>query len=89
MNVNKSNDKRKLVTRWSRDCIHVCRFMKTVLKNENRALSGRFFLARNSKVDDIKIKRKVSPFLLPLPIYLPFIALLSPFFALLHGLEKA
>ena len=23
MNVNKSNDKRKLVTRWSRNCIHV------------------------------------------------------------------
>ena len=28
-----------------------------------------------SKVDDIKIKRKVSPFFLPLPVYLPFLAL--------------
>ena len=42
-----------------------------------------------SKVDDIKIKKKVSPFFPPLLVYLPFIALLSLFFACLHGLEKA
>ena len=50
-----------------------------------------FFIAPEtiSKVDDIKIKREVSPFFLPLPSYLPFIALLSLFFARLHGLEKA
>ena len=41
------------------------------------------------KVDDIKLKRKVSAFFLPLPLYLPFIALLSPFFARLQGLKKA
>ena len=41
------------------------------------------------KVDDLKIKRKVSPFFLPLPVYLPFIALLSLFCACLHGLEAA
>ena len=51
-------------------------FMKTVLKNWNRALSGRFFLAKG---DDIKVKRKVSPVFLPLSVYLPFIALLSLF----------
>ena len=44
-------------------------FIKTVLKNWNRAL-----------VDDIKIKWKVSPFFLPLPFCLPFIVLLSLFF---------
>ena len=49
-------------------------FMKTVPKNWNRGLSGRF-------LDDIKIKRKVSLFFLPLPVYLPFIALLSLFFS--------
>ena len=42
-----------------------------------------------SKVDDIKIKRKVSPFFLLLPVYLPFIAVLSLFFARLHGLKAA
>ena len=35
--------------------------------------AGRFI----SKDDDIKIKRKISPFFLPPPVYLPFIALLS------------
>ena len=39
----------------------------------------RFFLARISKGDDIKIRRKASPVFLPLPVYLPFIALLSLF----------
>ena len=65
-------------------------FMKTVWKISTRTLSGRFFLARtNSKVDDIKIKSKVSAFFLPLPLYLPFIALLSLLFARLQGLKKA
>ena len=41
------------------------------------------------KVDDIKIKSKVGAFFLPLPVYLPFIALLSLFFARLQGLKKA
>ena len=40
-------------------------FMKTVLKNQNRGLSGRFFSPE--KVDDIKIKWEVSPFFLSLP----------------------
>ena len=53
-------------------------FLKTVWKNSTRALSRRFFF---SKVDDIKIKRKVSAFFLPLPLYLPFITLHSLFFA--------
>ena len=65
-------------------------FMKTVWKISTRTLSGRFFLARtNSKVDDIKIKSKVSAFFLPLPVYLPFITLLSQLFARLQGLKKA
>ena len=42
-----------------------------------------------SKGDDIRIKRKVSLFFLLLPLYLPFIAVLSLFFARLHGLEAA
>ena len=42
-----------------------------------------------SKVDDIKIKRKVSPFFLPLHVYLPFIAVLSLFFSRFLGLKKA
>ena len=47
-------------------------------KELNRGLSGRFFSPE--KVDDIKIKWEVSPFFLSLPVYLPFIALLSLFF---------
>ena len=35
------------------------------------------------------MKRKVSPFFLLLPVYLPFIAVLSLFFARFHGLEAA
>ena len=43
-----------------------------------------------SKVDDTKLKRKVSPgFFLLLPVYLPFIAVLSLFFARFLGLEAA
>ena len=49
-------------------------------------LNGRFFF---SKGDDIKIKGKVSPFSLCLHVYLPFIAILSLFYARLHGLEVA
>ena len=66
-------------------------FMKTVLKNGNRALSGRFFLSPETifKGEDIKNKRKVSPVFLSLPVYLPCIALLSLFSARLHGLEAA
>ena len=59
--------------------------MKTVWKNSTSALSGRFF----SKVDNIKIKSEVSAFSLPLPVYLPFIALLSLLFARVQGLKKA
>ena len=44
--------------------------------------AGVFFSPETiSKVNDIKIKSKVSPFFLPLPVYLPFIAFLSLFFA--------
>ena len=53
--------------------------------NSTRALSGRFFLA---KVHDIKIKSKVSAFFLPLPVYLPFIALVS-LLARFQGLKKS
>ena len=42
-----------------------------------------------SKWDDIKIKRIVSPFFLPLPVYLAFTAALSLFLARFHGLEVA
>ena len=57
-----------------------------VWKISTSALSGHFFL---SKVDDIKMKSKVSAFFLPLPLYLPFIALLSLLFAYLQDLKKA
>jgi len=56
------------------------------------ALGGRFHFRFSffiSKDDDIKIKRKVSAFFLPLHVYLAFIAILSLFFARLHGLEAA
>ena len=53
--------------------------------------SGRFFSSSEtiSKVDDIKIKRIVSPFFLPLLLYLAFTAVLSLFLARFHGLEVA
>ena len=60
--------------------------MKTRLKDWYCTLSERFFLAKG---DDIKIKRIVSLFFLPLPVYLAFIAVLSLFFARLHGLKAA
>ena len=56
-------------------------FMKTALKNCNPETI--------SKVDDTKIKSKVSTFFLPLPVYLPFIALLSLVSTRLLGLKKA
>lgn len=40
-----------------------------------------------SKGDDIKMKKKFSPFFVLLPVYLPLIAVLSLFLLLLHGLE--
>ena len=59
-------------------------FLKMVLKNRIPALSGRFFCFRarddDIKGDDMKIKRKVSPFLLSPLVYLPFIAVLSSFY---------
>ena len=63
-------------------------FLKAVWKNSSSALCGRFLLARNSNVDDIKIKSKVSAFFLPLPLYLPFITLLSLFFCPFTGPKK-
>ena len=42
---------------------------------------GAFSFSPETKVNDIKIKGKVSLFFLPLPVYLPFIALLSLSFA--------
>ena len=42
-----------------------------------------------SKEDDRKIKRIVSAFFLPLPLYLAFTAVLSLFLARFHGLEVA
>ena len=65
-------------------------FLKTVWENSTSALSGRFFSPETiPKVDDIKIKSKFSAFLLPLHVYLPFIALLSLFFCpFRQGLKK-
>ena len=37
----------------------------------------------------MKIKKKDSPFSLPPPVYLPFIVVLSLYFARLYGLEAA
>ena len=53
-------------------------------------LAGVFFSPETiSKGDDIKIKRIVSLFFLPLPLYLAFTAVLSLFLARLHGLKAA
>ena len=53
-------------------------------------LAGVFFSPEAiSKGDDIKIKRKVSLFFLPLPLYLAFTAVLSLFLARFHGLQVA
>ena len=64
-------------------------FMKTRLKHCYRSLSGRHFFLAISKGDDIKIKRTVSPFFLPLRLYLALTAVLSLFIARFHGLEEA
>ena len=63
--------------------IYMSGFMKTVWKNESCALSRRFFFSPEtiSKVDDIKIKSKVSAFFPPLHVHLPFVTLLSLLFA--------
>ena len=47
------------------------------------------YLSGFIKGDNVKIKRKVSPFFFLLPVYLSFIAVVSLFFARLHGLEVA
>ena len=54
---------------------------------KSRSKRRAFFFSRQ-KVDDIKMKRKFSPFFFPLPVYLPFIALLSLFFARFLGLKN-
>ena len=64
--------------------IHVSGFMKTVWNYWTCALSGRFFLQSRR----YKNQKKVCAFFLPLPVYLPFIALLSLPFAHLKGLKK-
>ena len=46
-------------------------------------------LISSTKRDDIEIKRIVSLFFLPLPLYLAFTAVLSLFLARFHGLEVA
>ena len=57
---------------------------------DNTDLAGVFSSPETiSKGDDIKIKRNVSPFFLLPPVYLPFIAVLSLFFARFHGWEVA
>ena len=62
--------------------------MKRCLRIEVAPKAGVFFSPETiSKGDDMKNKRKVSPFFLSLPVYLPRIAVLSLFFARLHGLE--
>ena len=65
--------------------------MKTVWKNS----TSTFFSPSpnpkskvDSKVDDIKIKSKVSAFFLRLPVYLQIITLLSLLFACLQGLKR-
>ena len=63
-------------------------FMKTVLKNSRPNRAAFFSRQTISKGYDVKFKRKVSPFfLLHSGVYLPFIAVLSLFFAPLHGSE--
>ena len=58
---------------------------KNGAKELNSRLKRAFFFPpeTTSKDDDIKIKRRVSPFSLPLPLYLPFTAVLSLFLPLL------
>ena len=51
-------------------------FMKTVSKN-SRPNQAVFFLARDSKVDDVKVKREISLVVFPPLVYLSFIDVLS------------
>ena len=71
----------------------IVKYMSGFIKKDAKELRPKwaFFFSPEaiSEDDDIKIGRKVSPFFLPLPVYLPFIAVFSPFFARLHGLEAA
>ena len=60
--------------------------MKTVSKNSRSKQA--FFFSRQRKVDDTKIKSKVSPFSLPSFIFLLLLSF-SYFFSLLHDLEAA
>ena len=53
-------------------------------KELNSHTKRRFLLAKGH---DIKMKRRVSPFSLPAPVFPPFNVVLSLFFALLRGLE--
>ena len=73
---------RLFITRF-KSFLNIClEFLKMVLKNCISAFSGRLFIARDSKGDDLKIKRKVSRFcFLSALVYLPFIAVLSLFFS--------
>ena len=66
------------------------KFSEIQVKLISRTKRAFFFSPETiSKGDDIKIKRIVSPFFLPLPLYLAFTAVLSLFLARLHGLEVA
>ena len=68
------------------------KFCEIHLKLISRTKRASFFFFSPetiSKGDDIKIKRTVSPFFFPLPLYLAFTAVLSLFLARFHGLEEA
>ena len=68
------------------------KFCEIHLKLISRTKRASFFFFSPetiSKGDDIKIKRIVSPFFFPLPLYLAFTAVLSLFLARLHGLKAA
>ena len=79
--VNLSFKSAMLKYAWSRLCLYVWIYENDELRPK------RAFLSRQ-KSYDIKIKRKVSPFFLLLLAYLPFIALLSLFFARFTWLEE-
>ena len=59
-------------------------FMKVVSKNSHPAQAF-FFFSPELTIE----KLKGMPIFFPLIVYIPFIALLSAFFSLLHGLETA
>ena len=60
---------------------------KELNSRPKRAFFSRQKLSPKSTIS--KLKGKSVLFFFPLPVYLPFIALLSLLFARLHGLEKA